>query len=157
MLVSIFSYVFSYFFFLRKKKKRKKNYKLTVADTLACSAPSPWPAVPPPLSGIQGEFGKNALQAGKRGCDSRPGVSSLFPWLKLGCRSRVSCFLTYAGLWRRQRSEKPERRRTVSLPLGNFKCKRHRTKEGIVAQAIAKIYQGLGFSTPRAGTDLILA
>lgn len=103
------------FFFFRKKGKKKKSQTHSCSHSgLQC---------PPPLTGIQGEFGKNARRAGKQRCDSRPGVSSLFQWLKLGCRSRVSLFLTYAGLWRKQRSEKPERRRTMKF-LGEFQMQK---------------------------------
>lgn len=80
----------------------------------------------------------------------------MFPWLRLGCRSRVSHSLTYACLWRRQRSEDPERGRTVSFLLENFTCKTHKAKKGIVAQGIAKTCQGLGFSMHRADTRFIL-
>lgn len=80
----------------------------------------------------------------------------MFPWLRLGCRSGVNHSLTYAGLWRRQRSGEPERERTVPFLLENFKSKTHKTKKGIVAQSIAKTCQGLGFSMHRAGTGFIL-
>lgn len=100
------SCIFIVFFFRKKKRKEK------ILQTHSCSHPVL--QCPPPLTGIQGELGKNVRQAGKQSCYSRTGVSSLFPWLRLGCRSRVSHPLTYAGLWRRQRSEEPERGRTVS-------------------------------------------
>lgn len=61
--LSCLFFFFLFFFFLEKKKG---NYKLTVVATLACS-------VPQPLTRIQGELEKNARQAGKQSCDSRPG------------------------------------------------------------------------------------
>lgn len=86
-LQSLVPFLFLLIFFLRKKKG---NYKLTVV-TLACSVPRPSLVSKVNLKKMLGRQGSRAATPGPGG------VSSLFPWLRLGCRSGVNHSLTYAG------------------------------------------------------------
>lgn len=92
--VSVFSHVLSYYFFFRKKKEerkkkerkreRKRNYKLTVAATLACSVPRPSLVSKGNLERMLGGQGSRA--------DSRPGVSSLFLAAETGLQEQGQLF-----------------------------------------------------------------